>query len=176
MSEFFSQLFNQSAAAQRMREENIMRGDAFRHDIQRLFDELSVEHLMTLRRLLTLIAQQTDATLASYLEGVASTTLHLKHDVCGGCGKNHLNDLLENETKSNEAAANTDNSNEQLNALNNFKENLFVYQVVLPDGSHTLNDPVICIYCGEVFESLEKRMETFPGPAGCPGCLNKTEE
>lgn len=69
--------------------------ESYRHDVQRLFDELPKEHLLTLRIMLNQFTTEADSRLTSYYEGVAATTLAYRFKVCGGCGRDHSEELLD---------------------------------------------------------------------------------
>lgn len=75
-------------AAQRDRHE--MAAEVWRHEVNDLLLALEPEQLGTMRRLF----QTLDGSSLSYYIGVITTLLEIKHGRCGGCGKNHEEDLL----------------------------------------------------------------------------------
>lgn len=75
---------------QERRDRHEMAAEVWRHEVNDLLHALSPEQLGTIRSLL----QTLDAQTISYYIGVITTLLEVKHGRCGGCGKNHEEDLL----------------------------------------------------------------------------------
>lgn len=68
--------------------------DSVRHDIRRLFDELSLEQLNTLETILNIvIGSESGDVLASQMLGRVAMLRELKFKVCSACGRNHDEDL-----------------------------------------------------------------------------------
>lgn len=145
-----------------------MVAETFRHDIQRMFDEMEKEHLVTLRLILRQLANSDDVRLSCYLEGVAATTLHHRFHVCSSCGKDHDEELLKGMNEKSPAQV----PEMEPDPVQNYKDNLALYQV------HTINTEttqVVCDHCDYTFASLEDRMRREAGPSGCPGCIHKAK-
>lgn len=71
-----------------------MAQDDYRHGVQRMFDELTEEQLVSLRHMLHNIAMSSESQLASYYEGQTSQALYHKFNICPGCGVDHEKELL----------------------------------------------------------------------------------
>lgn len=72
------------------RDRHEMAAEVWRHEVNDLLRGLEPEQLGTLRR----IFQNMDPTTCAYYIGVITTLLEVLHGRCGGCGKNHDEDLL----------------------------------------------------------------------------------
>jgi hypothetical protein len=68
------------------REQDRMVRESLKQEIDSFFLDLSPDNLATFKLILSTIADDTTGRLASYYEGIASQTLVLKHNRCGGCG------------------------------------------------------------------------------------------
>lgn len=66
-----------------------MAADSYRHDVTRLFAELPLDQLMTLRNMLHQLVFDEDGRLAAYYEGQVSSALRFVHNVCPSCGVDH---------------------------------------------------------------------------------------
>lgn len=158
-----------------------MAGTAFRHDIMRLIRSLPADDLMTFKSLMRHLQESTSS--AFYLEGVAATTLEMKYDVCGGCGKNHDKDLLGDDP----APRDPEGGTEQLE-LFTMDGKVSRVDVPLPAPAErqsqmmaeynleeTIDGIILCKGCGTASSSLEDRMLRPPGVRGCPGCQDKAK-
>ena len=149
-----------------------MLGESYRHDVQRMFDEMSKEHLLTLRIMLNQFSSENDLRLTSYYEGVVAATLALRFDVCGGCGKNHDEELLKNEKTevtdlvtdfvTNEVPLST----EQLDQMTTYH----LDDLRDEDSGQLLG--FTCTLCGLRYVSIEDRM--LKSPDNCHGCYLKS--
>lgn len=165
------------AAFQQQIDQQEMMGEVRRQDIERLFDEMSVEHLTTLRMILGDLAVENSGRYSSYLGGIAATTLHLKYKVCGGCGKDHSLEINqpEPEPKPERPAA-----QEQLELPFAGAESVELASKALYDeyGVEPVPDEpgkVRCIECGTISQSLDDRMLRKPKVDGCEGCQQKAK-
>lgn len=141
---------------------------AMRHDVQRFFTELSVEQLSLLRFLLHQITANPEA--GPFYEGVASTTLLLKHNVCPGCGIDHDKEAM--ETLQAETAKVTSEDRHPSNVSNVISRVDLLEQYRLrPNADGQYN----CADCGMGYMSLEDRMLEKPGPEGCDGCIQRAK-
>jgi hypothetical protein len=80
-----------------------MLSTALHHDIDRLLDEMTVEQLLALRIILNSCAHNDQA--APFFEGQVAACWRFKHGRCGGCGRDHMEELL---THSEEVAGEQD--------------------------------------------------------------------
>ena len=69
--------------------------ESYKHDVQRMFEELDKDNLVTLRRMLNHLAADETHRLAAYYEGIVVATISYKHKVCGGCGQDHNADIAD---------------------------------------------------------------------------------
>jgi hypothetical protein len=162
--------------------------DSYRHDLQRMFEEISKDHLITLRQMVGFIAASDKTGYASYVEGVAATTLHYRFNVCGTCGVNHEEELLADQNQP--ADQQKSLFEQEQSAVNDAKVQILLDEYGLkfacPCGRFScteadhLNLPrnygtnkVICINCGMVYPNLEDRIMKPAGKEGCEGCINK---
>lgn len=155
---------------------------SFRHDVQRLFEELDKEHLVTLRHLFNHLCIAEDGRYASYLEGIAATTLHHRFNVCASCGVNHDEELLKQPEPVDEGtqeslfAAQASYTADEL--YRQFLQRCRDYGCKPTDkiNQDDLNKtPVACQNCGKEYVSLEDRMIEPPGAEHCEGCVHKTK-
>jgi hypothetical protein len=167
--------------------------ESVRHDIQRLFEELSMEHLLTLRHLFSHLVAAEDGRYAAYLEGTAAATLYHRFHVCPSCGKDHDKELLEAahaELKQPEPAGDGaiqpslfDQEQVAVMSIEDWFTNCAKYNVeAIPvEGDQGLpadpakNQPVQCKNCEYKYVNLADRMIKEPGPENCEGCVNKTK-
>lgn len=160
--------------------------ESYRHDVQRLFDELPKEHLLTLRIMLNQFTTEADSRLTSYYEGVVAATLAHRFDVCGGCGINHSDEVLDETAP--------DEPDEDLAEVPMKAADLFGISMVeggLSELSveqfkqmeeYNLDDVrdettlkllgFICKGCGLRYVSIEDRM--LRAPDACHGCYLKS--
>jgi hypothetical protein len=154
-----------------------MAGTAFRHDINRLIRNLPQDDLLTFKNLMR--HMQESLSTAFYLEGVAATTLELRYDLCGGCGKNHEQDLLgaprEDPTEGTEQlelefdGLTTDEAVDRVALMDEYN----LYEGADKDGKPT--GEIFCRGCDTQVASLEDRMLRPSGVRGCPGCQHKAK-
>lgn len=60
-----------------------------RDQLESIWDELSLDHLMVIRRLLSGLSDDSGPFLANYYEGIARTHVKFRFGVCGDCGQDH---------------------------------------------------------------------------------------
>jgi hypothetical protein len=160
--------------------------ESFRHDVQRLFEELKMEHLLTLRHLFSHLMSADDGRYAAYLEGTAAATLFHRFHVCPSCGKDHDKELLETSMEVDGGTQHSIFDKEVIEVENaddryrRFLQTCRDYGVRIPEGERgNIEDPnktpVVCMNCGTKYVSLEDRMIKPPGPENCEGCVNKTK-
>lgn len=153
-------------------EQRHMELESFRHDIQRLFEELNQDHLLTLRHLLNHISLSEKAIFPAYLEGIAAATLKYRFNVCASCGVNHEEELLK-ENASHPDVADDEPLPTQLSLWEDEQAALSMDKFnvePIPDS-----DAVKCRNCGQVYVSLADRMVKPPGVENCPGCIHKAK-
>lgn len=126
------------------------------HDFQRLFAEMTPEHLRSIMLIFRYIASE-GSVPASYFEGLASGSLMYKHNICCSCFVNHEEELQEHLVEANPEES-ADPSREGL---------LKTYRLE-PSLS---TDLLICTGCGMSYQSLEDRM--LKPPDNCSGCHEK---
>lgn len=165
-------------AVQAAIEQQQMTATAFRHDVQRLFEEASKEHIGTLRQLFRILCESEDGRYASYLEGVAATTLRHRFDVCPTCLVNHDEELLAHPDKPDAQPALMDGRGEPTpEALPDEP----TYEDYLRECKKFNVEPigvegaVKCLGCDKEYVSLADRMVKPPGPEHCEGCVHKTK-
>ncbi len=88
------QVFGDPEVMRAHQERAIIAGEVWRHEVRTFMDEISVDHLVTVRKMLNQLACPDSEGLANYWEGMSSAVLDFKHHVCVGCGANHDEDLL----------------------------------------------------------------------------------
>ncbi len=134
------------------------------HDVQRLFSELSVEHLKLMIGILSHLGI-TGSPQAAYLQGLASGALYYKHNVCSGCGRDHDKEAEEELTPP------IDKVKESLQRMNMKSSDEI-------DAAHKYNvsfiegDKVRCNGCMIEYPSLSDRM--LKAPDNCSGCHQKS--
>lgn len=140
-------------AVEKELDRRMMIAESRRHDIQRLFDELSKDQLLTLRQVFSDVSTELSGRYASYLEGCLSAILHYKHNICAGCGENHEEKFVAQAVENEE------------------EHNLELYNLVRIPGETW----VACKNCGQAYPSIQDRMLNPPGPEGCEGCIHKAK-
>jgi len=82
---------NPADAIRRAHEHQMQHIEAHRHEVRRLFTELSQEHLSTLNDFLAIIATSGDqaAGTAAHFHGVAKIYLESRFNICSACGVDH---------------------------------------------------------------------------------------
>lgn len=163
--------------------------DSIRHDIERLFDELTRDQLVTFRLIFNSLSDEQSGRLAAYYEGITSQTLKLRFNVCGGCGKDHTQELLEatetTETKDGTVIQpslfeNPDEmiTNEYKNGTTLFTENqlqlMEKYNIddLRDEKTHELLG-FLCKNCGMRYATIEDRLVREVD--GCIGCEQKAK-
>lgn len=155
--------------------------DSFRHDIQRLFEEVDKEHLVTLRHLFNHFANRDGSAYAAYLEGTAATTLHYRFGVCGSCGEDHTAELLKDSADSvAKAQPEVEGQLDLFDTLSPeeaFKSRCQMFDVTpIEDFVQTFDQGrVKCNGCGQVYVTLADRMIKPAGAENCPGCVHKAK-
>jgi hypothetical protein len=88
MAGFFDGMFPPEVEAKmrQAREQDRMVRESLKLEIDNFFLDLSADNLATFKLILSTVADDTSGRLAAYYEGIASQTLVLKHNRCGGCG------------------------------------------------------------------------------------------
>lgn len=136
------------------------------HDIQRLFSELSVEHLQMMVGIFRHLALENSGRSSGYLEGLASGALAYKHNICSGCGRDHdaeAEETLAPKTKVEDAL-------ERINITSDEDiDNAHKYNVSLVSGG---GGKVRCNGCLIEYPSLSDRM--LKAPDNCSGCHQKS--
>jgi hypothetical protein len=175
---------------QRQVDKQIMTEQAFYHDVGRLWLELKPDQLVTIKTLLVRLGRLDDPTPAlAYYGGVIATTLQLKHNVCESCGVDHDAALMQEPTPT-PADPRTESPVDKLIRTHGepfepvnqaeFDAKHAEYNVRLYTQDDLDNglvvgpneQPVICIGCSLLYQSLEDRM--LRPPDGCQGCHLKS--
>lgn len=88
MAGFFEGMFppEMEAKMREAREQDRMVRESLKQEIDSFFLEISPDHLATFKMILGHVAEDGTGRLAAYYEGIASQTLVLKYNRCGGCG------------------------------------------------------------------------------------------
>jgi hypothetical protein len=134
------------------------------HDIQRMLEELSLEHLLVFHGIFHHLASEGNHKSA-YLEGLAVGVLRFKHNICGACGRNHDEDLQEQmEPSENKIKEALDRINE---TSDEDIQNALKWKV-----SFGTSGKVRCNNCGMEYQSLADRM--LRSPDDCSGCHQKS--
>ena len=178
--------------AQRME----MAADSYRHEVTRLFSELSQDQLMILRNMMHQLVFSDDGKLAAYYEGQVATVLNLKFNVCPSCGVDHDKEAASFEAPEADMKSTvTDVVNETINeyrekAQDKLQEMLPTFDLSEEDlanmEKYHLDDlrdadnhqilgfrctGVNGVACGMVYPSIEDRM--LRDPDTCSGCQQK---
>lgn len=175
-------------------EQQNMAIESYRHDVQRLFDELSKEHMMTLRTMLNQFTMEGDSRLTSYYEGVVAATIAHRFDVCGGCGENHADVLLQERDGQSGRTVRTDSPIGKALKIDGFlpaqdgdkplstADLGFTDEQLANMEKYNLDDVrdevtlellgFICKGCGLRYVSIEDRM--LRAPDACHGCYLKS--
>lgn len=165
--------------------------ESFKHDVQRLFEEAPLDHLVTLRHIFAHMVAGDDSLYAAYLEGTVATTIHHRFKVCPSCGKNHDEELFHAASleadqpvpggsqaslfgQEQEAVQSTDD------LYRAFLQRCRDYGVKPQEGVYKNFDdpdatPVQCMNCGFKYVSLRDRMVKPAGPENCEGCVHKAK-
>lgn len=88
MAGFFDGMFppEMEEKMRQAREQDRMVRESLKLEIDNFFLDLSADQLATFKMILSHLSEDPTNRLASYYEGIASQTLVLKHNRCGGCG------------------------------------------------------------------------------------------
>jgi hypothetical protein len=166
--------------------------EAFKHASQRMFEELSEEHLSTLQTMLHIILSRTNDPMVAQWEGIVSTYLKVKYGICITCNVNH-----EHEAPRPPEPEKMDEDNREVNLLidrlddTHLKEPLFIPSNVremmdeyhIDDTYEEDSDGLIfkgfaCTGikgmrggCGMIYPSIDDRR--LRGPEECSGCHRK---
>lgn len=165
-----------------------MEGQALSHDLTRLFDELSSDQLIIMRRLLGLISTAPDGRaqgIASHFDGLASGLLAFKFKVCAACGFNHETQFLEDLNSGTLNPNGTEipgqmelpdkqdiDEDEIVNICKKYGVSPIADQSIVPLN---IEMPVRCDNCGQDYPSLSDRCLRPTGIEGCPGCQHKAK-
>lgn len=146
-----------------------MFADSYRHAVQRMFDELSREHLETLRQILHNLTMS-GSTLAAYYEGQVATSLHTRFNVCSGCGVNHDEQAEDLHQPGPDGTVQTvivagDLTHEDLTNMEKYN----LDDLREEDTNRLLG--FVCKGCGLKYSSIEDRMVKEPDE--CHGCQEK---
>ena len=79
----------EQAEMKKAHERHQMAVEEFKHSSQRMFEELSEDHLRTLKTMLHIIVDRTSDPIVAQWEGMVATYLKIKHGVCITCNVNH---------------------------------------------------------------------------------------
>lgn len=163
------------------------------HQIASLYEELSKDHLLALRMMLSGISNASSdgeaRRLAAYSEGVAAATLTQRFDVCSGCGENHDEPFLKeagigDEPKM-EPSAPASMGADQMTLFDmrpevhadlqpGDLEKMREYNIDdLRDESTLRLLGFVCLGCGQQYPSIEDRAKRPAGVEGCSGCQQK---
>lgn len=171
-------------AIQQHMERHLMSAENFKHEIQNFLQEISMEHLLTFRKLMGAIAAGGDNLYAAYLDGAAAASLHYRFDVCGTCGVNHAQELLKEGTEEAsdriaEGSAMRGGTQPSLfekeqkfqQEQEQYFRNCSMYNVEPPGTKFDPEAPVRCKGCGKVYPNLADRMIKKE----CGDCIHKVK-
>lgn len=173
-----------------------MAADSFRHDVQRFISEMSAEHLVTFRQILSQLVTNEDWRLVAYYEGVAAGTLHFKYNVCTGCGRDHDAEAMEHME---EASGKGDPQPEVEPRPSDTEEQLILFDIDKNGNQQILSELTpekfklmeeynlddvrdedtlkllgfACKNCGMRYPSIEDRM--LREKDDCSGCIQKAK-
>lgn len=174
-----------AAAMQAQNERAEIAMESFRHNSQRLFEELDEVQLTTLRDMFHGISMSAESIMAAYYEGMASQLLKDKFNICQSCGVNHdKEDLTPSDLllkQSTESIAWPSPGSDEQPVLPLFeemsdgqKEMMAKYHLddLRDDESGALLG-FVCTGvtgkpCGMTYPTIEDRM--LKAPDDCPGC------
>lgn len=166
-------LFGDPEEIKRMQDQAEMTQDVMRHDIENFFDGLDKDQLVTLRLILRFTHSE---GYAEYAAGHIGAILKYKFKVCG-CGRDHDAELLSmDETpqpSEPDVVSVTVDPDEVLEHYGMRLPTQADYDAGLQHGDD--EEPVICVGCGALSQSLLDRMLKEPGVKGCPGCQEKAK-
>ena len=159
-----------------------MEGTSFRHDLNRIFEEMGEDELRTFITFFHGMSNMPVGVLRrnlSYTEGVLTMYLE-KFGVCPACGTDHskVPDEMQTDVHANDDEPNDDEPNEdEKEELKETPELLEEYNLQRlasidegPSGSQ-----LVCKGCGMTYGSLADRMLREPGVEGCGGCKHKAK-
>lgn len=162
--------------------------DSYRHEVERMFEELSKEHLTTLRSMLhNLSGGHNGHPLAAYYEGQVATELKHRFNICPGCGVDHDQQMQEEAERQQregkddpDQPALFDMPPTQAPFVNVFKDltesdmkDMEEYHLddLREDGTDKLLG-FVCVKCGTSYSSIEDRK--LKDPDDCSGCHAKS--
>jgi hypothetical protein len=181
---------------QRHEDQAAMQREAAQQEIERFFNELAPEHLVTLRSILyTLSVNEEPRRLAGFYEGIAIGALKWKHNRCGVCGDDHdhfdLSKLNDAPPASEEESLASDHDNGTTSLFANLDEAAQTFEGKVSDelqekmDEYNLDDlrdedtndiiGYVCKGCGLKYASVADRALRPAGPGGCDGCVQKTK-
>jgi hypothetical protein len=164
-----------------LQEKNRMRLDEFYHAHQRLFEELDLDQLQSLKQMFNFIVQSTNSPMAASWEGMIAHALKVRFNICITCNVDHDKEvIIPEQSKEQEPTPvpvapplPTDEIGK------GDREIMKVYHLddAYDDNSHKLigflctgiegaNGP-----CGSMYPSIADRI--LRGPEHCEGCFIK---
>ena len=188
---------------ERQRAKEEMAVEDYRHSQQRLFIELPKEHLLTVRLMFHALSNLDHVeciAMASYLEGLATASLHYRFKVCPGCGEDHDKEFFFADQESldidptgkTDTADKVDYITEPMpvkggdipSLMEELDSGLLTADDIALMVQYNLDDVrdedtqkllgFICKGCGLRYISIEDRMLRPPGVEGCGGCQQKS--
>lgn len=154
-----------------MMDQHEMANQSNHHAVFTMFDELSADHIKVLSSLFHILAQE-NSGIAHYLEGIATTYLRLKHDICLACGGSHTPNFEEAKDQTNppesKPVLRADPTPEE-EAEYNSRLDKYNLEHVFLKGQMTFR----CRGCGQAYPSIEDRELKRPGD--CEGCHQKAK-
>lgn len=146
-----------------------MAHSAMIHMIDSMIESLDKDGLIALRYMM--VATMRSDGYAPYADGILTSLLKYKFKVCV-CGINHEEELLSGSSNPPEEGNWTTEEE--------YKRDCETYNVRPYDLSDIENgldvgvneNPVLCLSCKFLFQSLDDRKFKPPSKAGCPGCVH----
>lgn len=156
-------------------EEHQLQVEDYYHSVQHLFDELNKDQLHTLRWILHNVSADETGKLASYYEGQVANMLQVKYSVCPGCGKDHTEELLEQQAAPDQptekpAEVVPQHTGPSLTDEDKAKMEEYNLDDAYEAGSERFIG-FICKGCGLLYPSIDDRM--LKAPDECHGCQQK---
>ena len=174
-------------AMERHQQLHQMQADDYRHSVQRFFDELDKDQLVTFRWMLRNMGMG-GSQLAQYYEGQISQILYTKFNICPGCMVNHDEEVaeqLQGEHQKHVAASVGTHDPKQVPAiaLNEDGTRYHTDTEIAQMLEYNIDDAYeegttnflgyICKGCGTIYVSIEDRM--LRAPDECSGCIQKAK-
>lgn len=164
-------------------EQHKMVSEDFNNQLKSLFEDISIDNLVTLRTLFSGLTHLHPAALSgiiSYYEGMLVGILQFKHNVCASCGVNHEEDAAASMLTPPDKPVGPDPveaipmpSAEPSNALSwsaPAAAQMIRYRVELTGEG----EQVRCTDCGLRYPNLEDRM--LREPDSCHGCFQMAKD